>query len=509
MRAMGHDQARRRWLAFLLLPWHVAPAFAQVRTVPVESPVIGTPVLAPTAAVQPSAPLALPDTPLATSLLATPAPLLQPLAGPLAEASSGRLAQASALPVARAGRTATSGPTRSPSRKDADGNRFRTPGLLRVLAELASFGAPAAPEAVLALGRPAEPREGELRPTVEPAGAHERERIPAPRRRWLRDAWLYSQIYLSSLYWYTGPRLVERWAEIQEKLRATPDKPRAVKDIKGFFIAHRVLGSTGNYSPLGFRVASQRLVVHDALAIYDRYFIDDEKARAAFLGLMQRAERYNPNRRSTQFRKALFHALREASVLEPSRVADFFDSQLGRKKAAELERYQRDEQPKVLAAFATAVNEVIVEMNRSAEPGSRVVGALLLGSFANGAAGPGSDLDVQAISEDGSARANEEFVQKLKARWKQESWSDSPVSTFQYALPMSKPLIARVHREPYLIYSPYAEVTASLMRTAEEERHDQPSRIRTARGWLFQQFYSGLLRVVLALHDLKERLKGY
>lgn len=495
----------RCFLALLVLPWHVLPAAAQTRVAPVELPPMSalgaaaalTPAVLPSAPRSDSSPLALSQsfgtTPsIAIAASATPSASAGPLAAAKATTRAGTLPLASSL--------ASAGPA-APARR---ANRFQSAALTRILGELARFAAPLPPASVLApAGAAAETPRTPSEVGVEPGKAPPP--VPIPGRRRLRDAWLYSKIYMSSLYWYTGPRLLERWAEIREKLAEAGDRPRAVKDIKGFFIAHRVLGSTGNYSPLGFRVASTRLVIHDALAIYERYFVPDDGARAAFLALMARAERFNPNRRSTQYRKALFHALREASVLEPSKVAAFFDSQLGPDKAARLEQYQRTEQPRVLAAFDTAVNEVIAEMNFRAPAGERIVGALLLGSFANGAAGPGSDLDVQALAENGSTRYNDDFIKRLKARWKQETWTDSPVSSFQYAMPLSKPLISRVHREPYLIFSPYRQVTVAMTRTAAEERADQPSKIRTIRGWLFQQVYSVLLRVVLGIYDLKAR----
>ncbi|MBI4349219.1 MAG: hypothetical protein HY553_20445 [Elusimicrobia bacterium] len=431
-----------------------------------------------------------------------------PIAGALPTLSA-----APSLPAPLLSRTVALAPS-TPASPALTQSRFWNPGLARALDEAAAFLAPSAAAtpapagsglraAALAAAPGAEgPGESFRAPAAEPRLDPEA-RIPPAKSGRLRDAWTYSRIVLSSLYWYTGPRLIERWDELAAKLREAGDRPRAVRDIRGFFIAHRVLGSTGSYSPLGFRVASNRIVAKDAVEIYDRYFAKGREAKRAFVRLIQRAQHYNPNRRSTQFRKAIFHALREASVLPPDEVAAFFDKQLGPEKSARLEAYQRDVQGKVLAAFDVAVNEVLSEMNRGLPAGERVVGALLLGSFANGAAGPGSDLDVQAIAEGGSTRFNDEFIKRLKARWaREEEWSGSPVSTFQYVMPASKRLIARVHREPYLIFSPYPEVTAAFTRTPEQEAADAPSTIRTVRGWLFQRYYTMVLYGVLAAHDL-------
>lgn len=344
------------------------------------------------------------------------------------------------------------------------------------------------------LGRPLSPASAaKAAAPSDPAVA-----IPEPTlRRRAADALHYVRITGSSLWWYTFPRLVERWEEVAQ---GTADgQTRAVRRIMGFFIAHRVLGSTGSYAPMGFRVATNRTVILDAWRIYIRYFPDDPGSAESFARLVARATLYNPNRRSTQFRKVIFHALREAAVLPHDRVAAYFDSLATKDKSAELSAYQAARQAEVLALFDETVKKVILELNADIPRGRRVVGAVLLGSFANGAAGPGSDLDVQTLSEDGGTAYNAEFLKRLKARWKAEGDPTHPASGFEYALPLSKALLQRVHREAYLVLSPYPEVVAALSTPADERR--ELDMARTKGGLAFVVFYSAVLFGVLAAYE--------
>jgi len=155
--------------------------------------------------------------------------------------------------------------------------------------------------------------------------------VRIPRRtplRWLRDQVQYSQIVLSSLFWYTFPRFVERWEEVRGAAAGVPREERAVREIAAFFIAHRVLGSTGGYGPLGFRVPSPEHVAADALGMFNRFFSAGPEARAAFLHLLARAEGFNPSRRSTQYRKTVFHALRVMQSSDISQIPIFEEKKL-------------------------------------------------------------------------------------------------------------------------------------------------------------------------------------
>lgn len=519
----------RRWLAVLSscllsasLPSPVLAQFARAaRPLPAvhaapgavpSAPAPFAPGSAPTLSA-PAAPGLLPTSPTALPVAAARASAARTVAAavPAAAVSAAPLA-AKALPAAAAAVAPTAAPALAPlpqpredARPDTAHGRLGALSVAKDAEPLWTGGIARGSGADVWAGRAPSSLRGTLgRPSA--AAAHVKETPPADApvsipeptlRRRAADALHYVRITGSSLWWYTFPRLVERWEEVAQ---GTADgRARAVRRIMGFFIAHRVLGSTGSYAPMGFRVATNRTVILDAWRIYIRYFPDDPGSAESFARLVARATLYNPNRRSTQFRKVIFHALREAAVLPPDRVAAYFDSLVTKDKSAELAAYQAARQGEVLALFDETVKKVILELNAGLPRGRRVVGAVLLGSFANGAAGPGSDLDVQALSEDGGTAYNAEFLKRLKARWKAEGDPTHPASGFEYALPLSKELLQRVHREAYLVLSPYPEVVAALSTAADERR--QLDMARTKGGLAFVVFYSAVLFGVLAAYE--------
>lgn len=372
------------------------------------------------------------------------------------------------------------------------------------------------PEAVVSAAPSGRPRGlASFDPEDLPRDAEAYEPLPPrdpevliPAETWrsrLRDQVKYKLITLSSLYWYTFPRLIERWGEFKDSLREARTKETAVKGFMSFFVAHRVLGSTGTYAPMGFRPAANRKVVEDAWLIFDRQFHPDAPSRTAFARLIGRAVKFNPNRRSTQFRKLVFHALREGAVKSRAELPAFFDSLATPEEAEVLRRFQDGPQQRVLETFDSLVEETILDINRGLPRGSRVVAALLMGSFANGAAGPNSDLDVQAISEDGGAAYNELFLAQLKLRWK-TSGMKHPLGGFQYALSLSKRLITRAHPEPYHIATPYPQVAKALARSREEEHATRLGDTRSLRGTAFLLSYSLVLFAVLIAYEAARRI---
>jgi hypothetical protein len=341
---------------------------------------------------------------------------------------------------------------------------------------------------------------------------HPQVRIPrvTPGSR-VRDWVQYMQITGSSLFWYTFPRLFQRWDQLKEQIDAAQaaGHDTAVRQFVNFFIAHRVQGSTGSYAPMGFRPGTNRIVVRDAWHIFNRYFEPDTASRDAFRRFIDRAKQHNPNRRSTQFRKILFHALRAGSVLPRKELPAFFDNLATGEVGSSLETFQRERQPHVLATFKRVVEETIVELNADLQPRSRIVGALLLGSFANNAAAPGSDFDVQTLTADGRARNVGAFNALLKKNWKSTEYADEhPVGGFQYALGPSKPLLNKIHLEPYIIISPYPEVVTAMSRTEAEQAQAQATSTKSFRGFLFQVAYSHLLLFVLAGYGARKFLRS-
>jgi predicted nucleotidyltransferase len=186
----------------------------------------------------------------------------------------------------------------------------------------------------------------------------------------------------------------------------------------------------------------------------------------------------------------------------------FFDGLATQEEADKLSRYQKAGQREVLATFEKLVNETILEVNENKKAGRRIVGALLLGSFANHAAGPESDLDVQLLSEDGSPFGIEEVMRRLKGKWKEAGYARHPIGGFQYALPLSKNLLMRIHQEPYMIFSPYARVLKKMGLTPEGET-SSPSSVTTIRGALFVALYTQLLKAILTGYEAAAFLRRH
>lgn len=352
-----------------------------------------------------------------------------------------------------------------------------------------SLGGPRA--AAAAPGRRVKSRSSLLRPSAA-QGAEDKGRmplsalrnpvkVPAPTyTQRVRDWFTYAGIMISSLRWRLFTRTPHHWNEFQQSLHARPGVKPSIRNFRRFYLATLVMGSSGNFSVFGPRLAHHRIVIRDAWTIFNKYFHEDEEASKAFVRLLARAQAYNPARRATQFRKLVSYKLRVAAALPIEELPAFFDSLATETESGKLAEYQDGGQQKTLEDFDQAVRETILEMNKDDEPGSRVVGALLMGSFANEAAGPASDLDLQIVAENGDARHLPEFVRRLKARWAEMGYTN-PIGDYQYALPVSKYLLNRIHYESYLIYTPYEHVKQALVRTEQEEARIKARKVSESR----------------------------
>ncbi|MFH1725509.1 MAG: nucleotidyltransferase domain-containing protein [Elusimicrobiota bacterium] len=339
------------------------------------------------------------------------------------------------------------------------------------------------------------------RPVSEP---RHRDQVRIPERGWklqARDAYLYLRIYLRSLLWRSTTRLYYRWEQVKTGARERRGAKRAVRRLLPFLLANLVMGSTGRVETFGLRTAHNRIVVADAWSVFNRYFRTDQAATGAFSRLILRARHYNPNRRLTQFRKILVTALREASVRSPAELPAYFDSLVTTEAGQELIEFQKDGQRRTLEVFDRAVRESILAVNKGLPAGRRVVGAVLMGSFANGGAGPNSDLDIEIVTENGSTVHLKAFYDGLKARWKAAGMSRHPIGDFEYALPVSKSLISRMHQEPYIVFSPYPEVIEALQRSPAEERARKVRRVRKWTGRLSHALLISVWLLSLAVYE--------
>ena len=327
-------------------------------------------------------------------------------------------------------------------------------------------------------------------------------------RTWLQrlgDKVSYRRSYLSSFFWRVTSRTTSTWEHFREKGERVPAERRAVRDLRGFFLRHLTVGSTGRYGIFGLRVTNNRIVFGDSWNVFSRYFQEDRASTAAFARFLVRAEVYNPNRRATQFRKIVQTALKDGAVLDIAELPAFFDGLATHEKGKALADYQKTRLVGDLELLDRLVMDTILEVNRGARKGERIAGALLMGSFANGAAGPSSDLDLQVVTEDGGVRHLPNFYARLQDRWDVQG-KPNPIGGFQYALPLSRGFIDSMHQEPYLLFSPYPEVIEKLQRSAAEDALKKPSRVRGFWGDGYHLFYRGLLRASIFVDEIIGKL---
>lgn len=297
-----------------------------------------------------------------------------------------------------------------------------------------------------------------------------------------------------------------RTGEFRAKLQAWQQKARgretAVKDLEGLLLAWRTKGYTGAMSPLGPRTASREVVEEEGLEIFDRYYPNQPMAREAFLRYVGRIEKVVPSSRRSHFRKLVFQAFEETALLPPRQVANRLDAMLSNAAVKEIRRFRSERMPGVLADFRALVLPAILQENAHRPAGKRILGVVLLGSFAVGLASPSSDMDLQLVTEDGSLGDARRFQQGLKERWAFEGQTN-PLSPFEYAVPPNQALLARMHAG-YLVFSPYEQVEQALAAPATEASAGPRWRWP---GKLYSFLYSNWLRLYIRVADLVERVR--
>ncbi|HAZ07990.1 MAG TPA: hypothetical protein DCZ01_05565 [Elusimicrobia bacterium] len=320
------------------------------------------------------------------------------------------------------------------------------------------------------------------------------ERVPivvaGGARARLRRARGYALNAWWQLWWEAGPPAAKLWNGYRARLKAAETaglKPTVI-DPKGLFISLRLLGLSVRTAAVAEGVASDETVLSEARALFARHIAAGDEARAAFNRFLDRARLYNPLQSRAKLRSLAAYCLRESSVLPSEDLAAYYDG-LARDDAALAEAGARSAQ--VLADFKQTADRIIREANRSVRPGRRVLGFVVSGSFAKGGPRPGSDLDLQLVTEDGGAQDGN-LISELEGAWAKLQ-PTVPLEVFSNAyLPPDPGLIATLHPEPYLIVSPYPEAVALLSReetparAPPEGRDGALSRVSRVllRGWL-------------------------
>jgi len=355
---------------------------------------------------------------------------------------------------------------------------------------------PAASRSVL-LSVASKPMAPALGPAVEPPGFF-RTHLHA------FALWLHS-----TRHYFLGVG-VENWRENKAARAASPAVlagTAAVSDARGFFVDSRMMGMLGGPSIVGSRNGSDEYMKSEALALFDRYFVSPgPETQKAFSDFVDRAIRYNPMRSASNLRKQLRKGLQGASVIAPEEMRAHFDGLAQPEAIVVAAEFQRDEQERILAAFHRAVSEVVDEEDPSAS--DRVVGVVLLGSFATGSATPTSDFDLHVLTNNGGSRRVAEFVKRLERRWSADPDSKShPINGADFGFLPAREMLLNIHNDRFLIMSSDRRLERNLSPPASYASRARPDRPTALKGFEWKIF-NGLLRLATRLDDAKSSASG-
>lgn len=348
--------------------------------------------------------------------------------------------------------------------------------------------------------------ETSVAPSLGPSGIL----TPRPATKFLRRMRAYAQGIEWQLWWSIGPPVRNVWRNYRDELSKAQQQGLlpAVVEPRTFFIHLRLLGLRGLIGPSANWVAADDVVIREARSLFSRHIRADARATLAFDDFLERAVLYNPGKRRTKLRSMLIYYLRSSSLLPVEELPAYYDS-LARDDSALADA--RGRQDRVMQDFKAVVDRLILETNQGDPPGGRVLGVLVFGSYANKAARPGSDIDMQIITEDGSAPTQKEGILKhLREEWaKLGTGINLDIISFTY-LPPDQGLLVRIHPEPVLILSPYPQVTQGLSRRAPAKSVELEHRIgpvgRLGRG-LFNSWLHALLATADAFDAMRARVR--
>ncbi len=305
----------------------------------------------------------------------------------------------------------------------------------------------------------------------------------------LRDAVLdraaYARLWVDHLHFYVVRNIVNKWGAYQRDRGEALAKgvTPAVTSPRAFFGHMRVMGQTGYYYPLGFTPRDNEGVMKEARASFRKYFDGPgvgQKEYDAFERFMKRALTYNAEKRAkSNFNKRLRDKMLEASLLPAGQIADFFDARV--KDDGYIKDFQKNGgADQVLEQFRGIALDLLLKEPEKAD--GKVLGVLLIGSFANGGATPGSDFDVSIITQDGSHARAKGFMDEFIARWGKDRQKQHTVTFHESPLRPSRWLVDAIHDCPYLIISPDKALVEVLQRKPGEAPAFVTGKELTARG---------------------------
>jgi hypothetical protein len=304
---------------------------------------------------------------------------------------------------------------------------------------------------------------------------------------------------------------VENWREYAAARRnsdAVRDGATAVTDARGFFVDSRMMGMIGGARTVGSRSGSDAYVKNEALGVYDRYFgARGAAARPNFLAFVDRAVAYNPMRSSSNLRKQIRKALHSASLVPLERLPAHFDALMKPGVNEIVSDFQLEKAGQVLASFRRAVAETVREEEAAAS--DRVVGVVMLGSFATGSATPTSDFDLHVLTDNGGSARIKAFLDRLQKRWASDPDSAGhPINGADFGFVPSRELLLRIHHDKFAIIAADVDMERALSppadRFADRTRPDGPTHGERAEWAL----YNTILRVATRIDDARVSSAG-
>ncbi|HEX4048211.1 MAG TPA: nucleotidyltransferase domain-containing protein [Elusimicrobiota bacterium] len=510
----------KRFLALLLGLAVLAPApavFAQVRVVPGESGLPVVPSAAGAVSAAPSALLLAPSLSAASVLAApAPAPALALAPAPAASVPIAAAAAPAAAADAPAGPRALGG-ARAALAAPSDG-----PAAPRAGAGEAEAAAAAAEFDGEKTGRSLDApavagRDSSSAPALRAASAAPAASIfdPGPRTASLhdrlRDRARYTRMLSRSFWWYMYTHIKDMWPSYRSRWsKASGEGGAAVSRPRAFFTAMRVTGMSGRFYALGGSALEDDLVIAEFRAAFVRYFDAPgvgAREREALEAFMARAKGFNAEKRAhPNMYKNIRDPLIKASTMRPDRLAPYFDSLIPPEKELTTKEYQQSgRMDRTREAFLAVLRETLDEENPR-DP-LRVRAAIVLGSFASGSAGPGSDFDVEALVDGASDARLPAFMKRLTDRWTAAGYhKTNPVTVHDHAAWPSWGVVNIVQTRHYIVVSPEPALAVRLSRQAFEDPAVHLERGYTVRGRVNRVFQRAVVAAATYVSDAKAAL---
>lgn len=303
----------------------------------------------------------------------------------------------------------------------------------------------------------------------------------------LRDHIRYQDLLSRSFWWYMFTHVMDMWPSYRARWqKAASEGPVSVSSPRAFFTAMRVTGMSGRFYVLGGSGLKDDLVVEEFRAAFDRYFDGPgigAREREAFERFIERTRAFNPaNRAHANMHKNLRDPLIKASTMRPDQIANYFDSlTLDDKVRATREFQSHGELRRIREEFLAVLRKTLEEEDPAAP--DRVRAGIVMGSFASGAAGPGSDFDVELLVNGAERARIPAFSKRLTDRWIAAGrHAMNPVSAHERASWPSWGIVNVVHTRYYLVVSPEPALEARLSRQAFESPGIVLERGYTLRG---------------------------